>query len=50
MLTVHFMAVTKSIKRSGHVICSYFKDSEFAAFTKGRKSLNWVCVSGTIRQ
>ena len=40
----------KSIKRSGHVIYSYFKDSEFAAFTKGRKSLNWVCVSGTIRQ
>ena len=27
-----------------------FKDSAFAAFTKGRKSLNWVCIRGTIRQ
>ena len=44
------MAVTKSIKRSGHVIYSYFKGSEFTAFIKGRKALNWVCVSGTNSQ
>ena len=45
------MAVKKSIKRSGFVIYSYFKDSTFAALTKGRKSLNWVCVrAGTIGQ
>ena len=32
-LQMHFMAVTKSIKRSGYVIYSYFKDSAFAALT-----------------
>ena len=50
MLTDVFMAVTKSIKRSGFVIYSYLKDSAFAALTKGRKSLNWVSVRGSIRQ
>ena len=49
-LLMYFVAVTKSIKRSGFVIYSYFKDNTFAALTKGRKSLNWVCVRGTIRQ
>ena len=47
---MYFVAVTKSIKRSGHVIYSNFKDSAFAALTKGRNSLNWVCVMGNIRQ
>lgn len=49
-LPMYFMAVTKSIKLSGYVIYSYFKDSAFAALTKGQNSLNWVCVRGTIRQ
>ena len=50
MLTDVFYGCDKSIKRSGYVIYSYFKDSTFAALTEGRKSLNWVCVRGTIRQ
>ena len=31
---MHFMAVTKTIKRSGFVIYSYFQDSAFAALKR----------------
>ena len=50
MLTDVFYGCDKSIKRSGYVIYSYFKGSTFAALTKGRNSLNCVCVRGTLRQ
>ena len=34
---MHLMAVKKSRKRSGFVIYSYFKDSEFAAVKRDAK-------------
>ena len=32
---MHFMAVKKSRRRSGFVICSYLKDSAFTAVKRG---------------
>ena len=34
---MHSMVVNKSRKRSGFVICSYFKDSEFTAVKRNAK-------------
>ena len=44
---MHFMAVKKSRKRSGFVICSYLQNTAFTAVERNAKVLNSLGERGT---